>query len=1521
MANLAERDRARRRARGTSGRSHWSRRRRAAIAGATVLTASLVTPGEASAGSTPPAVVISITTDGVIGGETTVDASASTDDGAVVDIAIDSGDYDIGLRFGPVATFTYEAVDTYRVRVTVRDDDNMETTEYRDVEIKSPNGAVGRSFPLGLQPGPVDIDAAGQRLVVGQYGGRSVAVLDATTGTQIAVAELPAQSGVGGTTHVAAGPSGVLWAGALTSEDVERFYPYDSAIYRIDPATGSPLQTLSYAHGQFSALVADKAAPRAFAAADVYSADNECHSEVVRADANGLSAPILLSDCGVDLAYDPPHDRLVAVDQFLRAHVIDVASWTVAATDLDVAPPIMPTISGPAVAIDPVTSRWFVSSQAGYSVRTYDFDGTAAIPGPTNNGGNGHLAVDGTRGRFMTLGSAPFLLQRVDMSQVDILGSTSRFLTDPVFDPVTGNAWVTDSFNSRIVRFTENAPTSTVSVSIATIPPGDPAQVTVTGAITGTTQHGGSLSAVVPVGSSTAHVEGPPGWEVFDVLCDDTDSGPGTSPGDVAFSTDADEVVDCLVRLSPTTSDVAITKAVDQTTLLSGGDMQYTLTARNNGPGVATDVVMTDLLPGGVRYLGGGPGCTHNGLTAGGEVRCAVGDVEAGAVAIRTIDVRTLSTGVVSNRATVATASADSNAGNDISATVNSSVLPAVTNACQTGPGNELLATGTNAIGAVGVVTTGTLLSPTPVSLLRGVDEISARDGITLARLHSGVVCSWGDNYYSGLGRNSGPPIPGFGSSVSPRPSPVLLPNGQPLIAARVTAGSSNAFAIVDPDGDGAGQLVGWGDNTYGGVTPGVAGGEFNRAIAVALPGNPEVVDMDAQGYYHAAVTADGRIFTWGLNQISALGPFPPSPAAPARDLTPYLPLLAGERVVRVAILSHGMIVLTDRARGICWGDQSYCFNSTYGTFAPKLAFTAPGSVIGFDGSGRDGVALVVDDDGDGAGDVWSWGRLSGDGQMGNYSGQVFPLVRALVGEEVTQVSRNIQTLAIGVSGRVWGWGRGNSGMLGGNGLDGLTLTPLPLPWIEHADLVKAGGNRSFFRGDRIPDLGTAEVKDFGNIPVGTTVSTDSEGDGATSADRIETTIRTSRYGWAGNPLRPTIRTVANEAPLDPDLAQHISGYQLMSEMVTLSSVDPAPANDPHVVTFSLYLTASQRAQAAFGGGVVSDMKVIRNGVVVPDCSTPSPPHPEDPCVRSRVFNNTTGNADVTVATTRFSTWTFAVPTPVADAGGPYAAVEGTPLQLAGQLTGIEGDPDATIAWTAEGGDFDDPSRPDATFTALDEGTVVADLSATAADATATDRTEIVVTNAAPIIDAVTLPGTASVGVPVDLAATFRDAGVLDAHTVTVDWGDGSPLSTAAIDAGVGAATVPHTFSTPGTRTVRIDLRDDDGGATSETRTIVVAPTVTPTGLVVTVVGPLGPVRAARVRVFAVGAVGPRAVASTSTDGTATFDTLPVGSYQIEVRPSGGRLRRAWYGGPDRTSATVVTGGEQQIAVTLEARP
>ncbi|MEI2654460.1 MAG: hypothetical protein V9G12_20330 [Microthrixaceae bacterium] len=1013
----------------------------------------------------------------------------------------------------------------------------------------------------------------------------------------------------------------------------------------------------------------------------------------MRADANGLSAPILLSDCGVDLAYDPPHDRLVAVDQFLRAHVIDVASWTVAATDLDVAPPIMPTISGPAVAIDPVTSRWFVSSQAGYSVRTYDFDGTAAIPGPTNNGGNGHLAVDGARGRFMTLGSAPFLLQRGDMSQVDILGSTSRFLTDPVFDPVTGDAWVTDSFNSRIVRFTENAPTSTVSVSIATIPPGDPAQVTVTGAITGTTQHGGSLSAVVPVGSPTAHVEGPPGWEVFDVLCDDTDSGPGTSPGDVAFATDADEVVDCLVRLSPTTSDVAITKAVDQTTLLSGGDLQYTLTARNNGPGVATDVVMTDLLPGGVRYLGGGPGCTHNGLTAGGEVRCAVGDIEAGAVAIRTIDVRTLSTGVVSNLATVATASADSNAGNDISSTVTSSVLPAVTNACQTGPGNELLATGRNTNAEVGVTATGTLLSPTPINLLRGVDQISAGSGITLARLQSGVVCSWGDNYYSGLGRSSGPPIPGFASSMSPRPSPVLLPNGQPLVAARVTAGSSNGFAIVDADGDGAGQLVGWGDNTYGGVTPGAAGGEFTRAITVPLPGNLQVVDVAAYGFHHAAVTADGRIFTWGVSQLSALGPFPPSLAAPAQDLTPYLPLLPGERVVRVSIQSNGMLALTDRDRGICWGTYTHCFNNStpYGSFVPKVAFTAPGSVIGFDGSGRDGVALVVDDDGNGAGDVWSWGQLSGDGQLNNgASGQVYPLVRAAIGEEVTQVSRNIQTLAIGVSGRVWGWGRGNFGMLGGNGLDGLTLAPLPLPWIEHADLVNAGLYRSFFRGDRIPDLGTAEITDFTNIARGRTVTTDNEGDGATATDRIETKIRSSRYdGRVG-----TIRVTAAEAPLDPDLAEHISGYQLMSEMVTLSTVAPAPANDPHVVTFSLYLTTSQRAQAAFGGGVVSDMNVIRNGVVVPDCSTPSPPHPEDPCVRSRVFNNTTGNADVTVATTRFSTWTFAVPTPVAGAGGPYAAVEGTPLQLAGQVTGIEGDPDATIAWTAEGGDFDDPSGP-----------------------------------------------------------------------------------------------------------------------------------------------------------------------------------------------------------------------------------
>ena len=68
----------------------------------------------------------------------------------------------------------------------------------------------------------------------------------------------------------------------------------------------------------------------------------------------------------------------------------------------------------------------------------------------------------------------------------------------------------------------------------------------------------------------------------------------------------------------------------------AGGSATYTLTARNDGPSPATQVVMVDDLPAGMTFASASDGCT----AAGAKVTCAVGSLAVGATAERTVTVK-----------------------------------------------------------------------------------------------------------------------------------------------------------------------------------------------------------------------------------------------------------------------------------------------------------------------------------------------------------------------------------------------------------------------------------------------------------------------------------------------------------------------------------------------------------------------------------------------------------------------------------------------------------------------------------------------------------------------------------------------------------------------------------------------------------------------------------------------------------------------------------------------------------------
>ncbi|CAM3715836.1 hypothetical protein [Nocardioides zeicaulis] len=86
-------------------------------------------------------------------------------------------------------------------------------------------------------------------------------------------------------------------------------------------------------------------------------------------------------------------------------------------------------------------------------------------------------------------------------------------------------------------------------------------------------------------------------------------------------------------------ADVSITKTASADPVTAGGEVTYTLTARNSGPSTAADVQVVDTLPSGVTYLSSTPSSGSCSVAAG-TLTCLVGNLPSGASATVSVVVR-----------------------------------------------------------------------------------------------------------------------------------------------------------------------------------------------------------------------------------------------------------------------------------------------------------------------------------------------------------------------------------------------------------------------------------------------------------------------------------------------------------------------------------------------------------------------------------------------------------------------------------------------------------------------------------------------------------------------------------------------------------------------------------------------------------------------------------------------------------------------------------------------------------------
>ncbi len=177
---------------------------------------------------------------------------------------------------------------------------------------------------------------------------------------------------------------------------------------------------------------------------------------------------------------------------------------------------------------------------------------------------------------------------------------------------------------------------------------------------------------------------------------------------------------------------------------------------------------------------------------------------------------------------------------------------------------------------------------------------------------------------------------------------------------------------------------------------------------------------------------------------------------------------------------------------------------------------------------------------------------------------------------------------------------------------------------------------------------------------------------------------------------------------------------------------------------------------------------------------------------------------------------------PVADAGGPYETSEGAPVSLDASSSS---DPDGdglSYLWQVGGrgvGGLGNAS-PFSEVVFADDYDGMATLSVADGNGGTDEATALLaVANVAPYY--FDLPDR-SVGVfrggSVEATAAFMDAGRLDTHTASFDWGDGSSTPASVEETqGEGVASGQHFYSAPGTYTVTAGVADDDGGSSETT--------------------------------------------------------------------------------------------------------
>lgn len=350
--------------------------------------------------------------------------------------------------------------------------------------------------------------------------------------------------------------------------------------------------------------------------------------------------------------------------------------------------------------------------------------------------------------------------------------------------------------------------------------------------------------------------------------------------------------------------------------------------------------------------------------------------------------------------------------------------------------GNGIASWGQGANGALGNGGKLTELSPVRVDMEgalynKSISAVAGGRSHSLALDTTGKVYSWGLNSSGQLGDGS--------TNEDWNPDEVTTSGAlSGKTVTRIAACDGISFAVTSD-----GQLVTWGKTQPASftVTP------TKQTTPVRVMGSlatKSVVAVACGTLHSLALTADGEIHAWGINHAGQLG----SGTTTGRDvpakMTTTGTALSGKTVTAIAIVGASSFALTSEGKVYAWGLNDFGQLGDGSTANRSLPVLIGGLLSGktitaiCSGSGRHQLALASD------GSVFAWGD-NASGQLGNgtttssTSPVAVTMSGALAGVTVANVYAGAEySMARTTEGELFTWGADAEGQLG----DGVTAGP-----------------------------------------------------------------------------------------------------------------------------------------------------------------------------------------------------------------------------------------------------------------------------------------------------------------------------------------------------------------------------------------------------------------------------------------------------------------------------------------------